>query len=97
MAKKCKWISGLPNKVKHLWLLLVDGCVYSVIIHNLSSSHHMFVVSQNSRHRCAAWLLTYLNKQVSNVIFFFLFIYILAFSVSALPPVTVLHIRPVSC
>lgn len=97
MAKKCKWISGLPNKVKHLWLLLVDGCVYSVIIHNLSSSHHMFVVSQNSRHRCAAWLLTCLNKQVSNVIFFFLFIYILAFSVSALPPVTVLHIRPVSC
>lgn len=72
VAKECQRIRGLPNKVKQLWLmLLLDVCIYSLIGQN-SLSSLVFVVSQNSRHRCAAWLLTCVNKQVSDFFFFFL-------------------------
>lgn len=74
MAKKRQWISGLLNKVKLLQLKLHFGGLSSFLDYITFFIFNHFMLSQNSRHRGAAWLLTCLNKRVSvNWVFFCIF------------------------
>lgn len=62
VAKKCQWISGLPNKVNQRALILPSCSLCKFLNRITCFIFNRLLVLQNWRHRGAAWLLTRLNK-----------------------------------